>query len=73
VIALEPEDGAGDEEAADLVAAEVEDAGAPVGVFALADVVVFVEMRAVEEGEAVGVAGEVGGDPIDEWREVGAK
>ncbi len=62
----QPEQGVGEEEVADLVAAVVEDHRAPVGVLALARIFVLVEGGAVEAAEAVGVAGEVGGHPVEE-------
>src|ERR1035441_4649899 len=45
---VEPEARAGDQEAANLTAAEVEDPALPVGVHSLADVGVLIEMSAVE-------------------------
>ena len=49
-----------------LVAAVVEDEGAPVAVLAEARVGVFVEMGAVEVAEAVFVAREVGRHPVED-------
>ncbi len=63
---LQPVAGAGDEEVAHLVAPEVEDVGAPVGMLALAGVGVLVERRAVEAGERPVVLGEVRRDPVDD-------
>ena len=71
VVFLQPEEGVRDQESAHLVAAVVEDQGAPVAMLALAWIGVFVERRAVEEGQAVGVFGEVGGNPIDDHAEAG--
>jgi len=68
---FEPEDGVRDEEGTDLIAAVVEDVGAPAEVFALAGIGVFVEGGAVKPGQAVGVFGEVTGDPIEEDADVG--
>ena len=62
----DPEQGVGEEVVPDLGTAVVEDERSPVGVPALARVGVVVEVGAVEEGEAVGVLREVGGDPVDE-------
>ena len=66
VVAVEPEHGAADEEVADLVAAVVEDGAFPVGVEALARVLVLVEARAVELAQAVPVGGEVRGHPVED-------
>ena len=66
VVAVEPEEGAADEELADLVAAVVEDGALPVGVEALARVLVLVERGAVEAAQAVPVGGEVGGHPVQD-------
>ena len=63
---LQPEHGIADEEIADLVAAEVENQRAPVGMLALTGIGVLVESGAVEAGEAVGVFGKVRGDPVDD-------
>ncbi len=54
-----------EQEVADLVAAVVEDQRAPVGMLALARIGVLVEVRAVEQPQAVAVAGEVGRHPIE--------
>ena len=66
MIALDPEERVGEEEIGDLVAAVVEDQCAPVGMLAPARVVVLVEMRAVEEGEAVRIPREVGRHPVED-------
>ena len=63
---LEPVQGVGDQEVADLVAGEVEDVRAPVGVLALAGVGVLVERGAVEAAEGPVVLGEVGRHPVDD-------
>ena len=63
---VEPVEGVGDEEVADLVAAVVEDERAPVGVLALAGVGVLVQRGAVEAGQRPVVAGEVGRHPVDD-------
>jgi hypothetical protein len=65
VVAVEPEERAGDQEVAHLVAAVVEDQGAPVLVLALAGVGVLVEGGAVEPRQAAVVLGEVGGHPVE--------
>ena len=66
VVLLEPEEGAGDEEVADLAAAVVEDQRAPVGMLPLPRVRVLVETGAVEAGQTVGVLREVCGRPVHE-------
>ncbi len=66
VVLAQPEQGVGDEEVADLVAAEVEHQRAPVRVRAAARVGVLVERRAVEAGERELVAREVGGHPVED-------
>ena len=49
----QPEQRVGDQEVADFVAAVIEDQRAPVGVLALSRVGVLVEMRAIEERQAM--------------------
>ena len=66
VILVQPEQRVGDQEVADLVPAVVEDQRAPVRMFALPSVGVFVQRRAVKLRQAVFVLGEVGRDPIDQ-------
>ena len=66
VVALEPEQGVAEEEVADLGAAVVEDLRAPVAVLAQPRVLVLVEVGAVEVAQPVEVAGEVGGDPVED-------
>ena len=66
VVALEPEQGRADEELADLVAAVVEDRALPVGVEALARVLVLVERGAVEPPQAVPVGGEMRRHPVQD-------
>ncbi|CAB4958041.1 unannotated protein [freshwater metagenome] len=63
---LHPVEGGRQEEVADLVATEVEDQRAPVGVRPAAGVRVLVERGAVELGQRPGVAREVRGDPVQE-------
>ena len=70
-IFVEPEEGVGDEEVLNFVAAVVVDQRAPVGMRALPRIFMFVEMRAVEEGEAVSVARKVRRSPIEEDAEAG--
>ncbi len=65
VVFVEPEQGVGNEIVLNFVAAVVVDERAPIGVRTLARVGVFVEVRAIELGEAVGVAREVRGSPIE--------
>ena len=66
MVAIEPEERAREEEAPHLVARVVEDEAVPLGVKALPRVGVLVEVRAVEEAEAVRVGGEVRGDPVED-------
>ena len=66
VVAVEPAQGAGDEERADLAASVVEDRRRPVGVVALAWIGVLVEVRAVEAGQPVLVDREVRGHPVED-------
>ena len=62
----QPEQRAREQEVADLVAPEVEDERAPVGVRAAARVGVLVQRRAVEAGERPVVAREVRRDPVED-------
>ncbi len=64
VVLVEPEQGVGDEEVADLVAPVVENQRSPVAMLALTRIGVFVERRAVKAPQAVAVAGEVGRHPV---------
>ena len=66
VVLVQPEGGAGEQEAAHLVAAVVEDPAVPLGVEALAAISVFVQFGAVEAVQAVGVTGEVRGYPVQD-------
>ena len=68
---LEPVERVGDQEVADLLAPEVEDVGAPVGVLAAARVRVLVERRAVEPGQREVVLGEVRRHPVDDHADAG--
>ena len=68
---LDPVQGVGQQEVADLVAPEVEDQRAPVGVLALAGVGVLVEGGAVEAGQGEVVLGEVGRHPVDDDADAG--
>ena len=68
---LRPVEGIGHEEVADLVAAEVEDVGAPVCLLAAAWVGVLVQRLAVEAAECPFILGEVGGDPVDDDADAG--
>jgi len=68
---LEPVEGVGQEIVPDLVAAVIEDIGAPVGVFALARVFVFVEAGAVEAAQAPFVLGEMPRHPVHDDAEAG--
>ena len=60
VIFIEPEQGASQQEILDFGTAVIEDRRAPVGMLSQARVGVFVQVRTVEQGQAVGVVGEVG-------------
>ena len=71
VVPLEPEQRRRQQEAADLVAPEVEDERAPIGVLALARVGVLVQVGAVEVPEPVLVGGEVGRHPVEDDRDPG--
>ena len=66
VEALEPVERVGDEEVAHLAAAEIVDQRVPVVVEAEARVLVLVERRAVEAGEAVRVGREMRRHPVDD-------
>jgi hypothetical protein len=66
VIPVEPEQRVADEEVRHFVSTVIEDQGAPLGMLSLPRVRVLVEMRAVEEGEAVGVPRKVGRDPVQD-------
>ena len=68
---LEPEERVGEQEVAHLVAAVVEDQRAPVGVLALARVLVLVERRAVEAAQAVVVLREVRRHPVEDHADAG--
>ena len=67
VILLQPEHGVRNQERAHLVAPVVEDQRAPVLLLAFARVGVFVERGAVEVDQAVSVAREMRGHPIDNY------
>src|SRR5689334_17841975 len=66
VVGVQPEECVASQEVADLVAPEVEDESAPVGVLTQAWVFVLVEVGAVKVVEAVLVFGEVGGNPVEQ-------
>ena len=68
VVLVEPEQGVGEQEVADFVPAVVEDQRAPVAVFALARIGMFVQRGAVELPQAVAVARESGPAPSRESR-----
>ena len=69
VVLAQPEQGVGEQEVADLVAAVVEDERAPVRVRAAARVLVLVERGAVEAREGEVVAREVRRDPVEDHAE----
>ena len=66
VKAIEPEVRRGEQEAAHLKAAVVEDVRLPIGVKATTWILVLEEVRAVEEGEAMRIVREVRGGPIED-------
>ena len=66
VILVEPEQRAGEQEAAHLVAAEVKDVRFPLRMEALARVRVLVEVRTVEVSEPVRVVGEMRRHPVED-------
>ncbi len=68
---VEPVVGVGDQEALHLVAAEVEDVGAPVRMPAQARIFVLVQRGAVEPLQRPRVGGEVPGDPVDDHADTG--
>src|SRR5262249_49911777 len=65
MVFLEPEQGRGHEETADLAAAEVENGGIPFRMKSLARIRVLVEVRAVEKAQSVLVGGKVRWHPIE--------
>ena len=71
MVLLEPVERVGDQEVADLAAAEVEDVGAPVRVLAARGVRVLVERRAVEARQREGVLREVRRHPVDDHADAG--
>ena len=68
---VQPVVGVGDQEALHLVAAEVEDVGAPVRVPAQPRVLVLVQRGAVEALQRPRVGGEVAGHPVDQHADAG--
>ena len=66
VVLVEPEQGVRGQEVDDPGLAEVEDRRVPFELPAAAGVGVLVKVRAVEEGQAVLVVGEVRGDPVED-------
>jgi len=71
VVLVQPEKRVGDEVVLDLIPAVIVDKCAPIGVCALAGVGMFVKMRAIELGEAVGVAGKMCGSPVENHADAG--
>ena len=69
--ALQPEEGAVDEEARHFRAAEIVDRRVPVGVEAAARIGVLVESRAVEAAEAVRIDGKVRRHPVEDDADAG--
>ena len=68
---LQPVQRVGDQEVADLGAAEVEHVGAPVELLAAARIGVLVERGAVESAQRPRVLGEVRGHPVDDHTDTG--
>src|SRR5262245_25983067 len=66
MVALQPEQGVGQQEVRDLPPAVVVDQRVPVALEAEARIGVLVEMRAVELAEAVRVGREMPGDPVEQ-------
>src|SRR4051812_3534200 len=66
MVLVEPKERVADQEVDDLAPAEVEDEGAPVLVLAEARVGMFIQVGAVEITEAVLIAREVSGDPVED-------
>src|SRR5271157_4456313 len=66
MVLVQPEQGVGDQIVLHFVAAVVVNQRAPVGVRTLARVGMLVEMRAVEQAEAVRVARKMSRSPIEE-------
>ena len=64
MILAQPENSRRDQELADLIASEVKDQRAPLGVFALPWVSMFVQCGAIELRQAMSVAREVGRYPV---------
>ena len=68
---LQPVVGVGDQEALHLVAAEVEDVGAPVGVPAQSRILMLVQRCAVEALQCPRVGREVPGHPVHDHADPG--
>ena len=66
MVLFQPEQGVGDQEADDLLAAVIEDEGAPFRVMALARVLVFVKAGAVKAAQAVAIGGKVRRHPVQD-------
>ena len=69
---LQPVVGAGQQEVLHLVATEVEYQGAPVRVLAQAGVLVLVQGGAVKARQRVGIAGKMGGHPVEDHADAAA-
>ena len=70
MVALQPMQRARDQEALNLVPAEIVDVGVPVAVEALARIEMLVERRAVETRQAVRIGREVRRHPVDDHADV---
>ena len=71
VVLFQPEGSAAHQEAQHLVAAEVKDSSAPVGVFVFQRIRIFIAESTVKLIQAVGVFGEVGGNPVQNHSDAG--
>ena len=63
---LKPEDQVGNQEVADFIPAVVEDQRSPFLMLSDPGIAVFVEVRTVEERQAMAVLGEVTWNPVDD-------
>ena len=66
VVAVEPEEGVGDQVIGDFVAPEIEDRGIPVGMEALPRILVLVQRGAVESREAMRIDRKMRGHPVEQ-------
>ena len=66
MVLLHPVEGVGNQEVLDLVHLIIEDLGAPVRMLALSRIGILIQGLAVEIRQAVGVPGEMGGNPVQD-------